>query len=95
MHPIFFSTSVKDVVFAEKVWLKFGSDLIYLYSKTGRQGAEFWEEIEREELPKCTCDSPLLVPSLRIQPGDAARDRTSRQDVTHRPTAKRNSPSRR
>ncbi len=51
MHPIFFSTSAKDVVFAEKVWLKFGSDLIYLYSKTGRQGAEFWEEIEREELP--------------------------------------------
>lgn len=51
MHPIFFSTCATDVEFAERVWQRFGSDLIYLYSKTGREGADFWEEVEREELP--------------------------------------------
>lgn len=51
MRPIFFSTCSKDVEFAEKIWLTFRSDLIYLSSKTGREGADFWEEIERAELP--------------------------------------------
>lgn len=51
MHTIFFSVSSGDIKFAEEVWSQFRSDLIYLYSKTGRLGADFWIEIERDELP--------------------------------------------
>lgn len=51
MYPIFFSVASADLMFAESVWTSFGSDLVYLYSKAGRQGAEFWTEIESDELP--------------------------------------------
>ena len=52
MYPIFFSVSSQDVSFAEEIWKQFPSDWIYLYSKTGEEGAHMWDEISRRELPK-------------------------------------------
>lgn len=51
MYPIFFSVSHHDIPFAERVWEKFPSDWIYLYSKSGEEGAHMWDEISRRELP--------------------------------------------
>lgn len=52
MYPIFFSVSEEDKKFAEKVWARLPDDWVYLYSKTGEEGAHMWEEISRRELPK-------------------------------------------
>lgn len=51
MKPIFFSVSDSDIKFAETLWGRFASDLIYLYSQNGLRGADMWAEIEKEELP--------------------------------------------
>lgn len=51
MYPIFFSVSSHDISFAEKIWEKFPSDWIYLYSKSGAEGAHMWDEISFRELP--------------------------------------------
>ena len=51
MYPIFFSVSSHDIGFAEEAWGNFPDDWIYLYSKTGEEGAHMWEEISRRELP--------------------------------------------
>jgi tetratricopeptide (TPR) repeat protein len=52
MFPIFFSVSSDDIAFAEKVWKPFPDDWVYLYSKTGEEGAHMWDEISRRELPQ-------------------------------------------
>jgi hypothetical protein len=52
MFPLFFSVSSDDIAFAEEVWKRFPDDWIYIYSKTGEEGAHMWDEISRRELPK-------------------------------------------
>lgn len=52
MYPIFFSVSNDDKDFAEKVWTEFPDEWIYLFTKTGRDGAHLWDEIALQELPK-------------------------------------------
>ncbi|WP_374393983.1 tetratricopeptide repeat protein [Tabrizicola sp.] len=49
---MFYSVSGKDIEFAESAWEAFPSDWVYLYSKTGRLGANMWDEIGLQELPK-------------------------------------------
>lgn len=49
--PIFFSVASKDVELAERIFDRFRRGDIYLYTRTGKNGAWFWDEIEREELP--------------------------------------------
>lgn len=50
-HPIFFSVASPDAEFAERIYERYAADLIYLYSKNGKNGAWMWSEIEKEELP--------------------------------------------
>lgn len=57
MFPIFFSVSSRDILFAERVWDNFPADWIYLYSRSGEEGAHMWDEISQRELPK----SKILV----------------------------------
>lgn len=57
MYPIFFSVSSHDISFAENVWEAFPADWIYLYSRSGEEGAHMWDEISQRELPK----SKILV----------------------------------
>lgn len=52
MFPIFFSVSSTDIAFAEEVLKKLPDNWIYLYSKTGEEGAHMWDEISRKELPQ-------------------------------------------
>ncbi|WP_342629845.1 hypothetical protein AAC691_09315 [Nguyenibacter vanlangensis] len=52
MFPIFFSVSSTDIAFAEEVSKKLPDDWIYLYSKTGEEGAHMWDEISHKELPQ-------------------------------------------
>lgn len=52
--PIFFSVCGTNEAVARGVQEKFSSDLIYLYSDNGKQGADFPMEIERE-LAECQC----------------------------------------
>lgn len=51
MYPIFFSVSSSDIEFSERVWQPFPDDLVYIYSQTGEDGADMWEEISLRELP--------------------------------------------
>lgn len=57
MFPVFFSVSSKDIEFAERMWDSFPDNWVYIYSKTGEEGAHMWDEISRRELPQ----SHLLV----------------------------------
>ncbi|MGS0646010.1 tetratricopeptide repeat protein [Komagataeibacter melomenusus] len=50
--PIFFSVSSADIEFSEKIWEQFPDDWIYLYSKTGEEAANMWDEISEQELPR-------------------------------------------
>ncbi|WP_156169925.1 toll/interleukin-1 receptor domain-containing protein [Aurantiacibacter luteus] len=52
MYPVFFSVSSQDIAFAEAVWEYFSADKIYLYSKSGEEGVELWEEIAERALPE-------------------------------------------
>lgn len=49
-RPIFFSVADRDVAAAEAIARKFSGDIIYLYTRTGVDGADMWDEIERAEL---------------------------------------------
>lgn len=51
MHPVFLSVSSADERFARAIWSELPSDWAYLYSESGQEGAEMWDEISREELP--------------------------------------------
>jgi len=51
MYPVFFSVSSSDVEFAQAIWRNLPQDWVYLYSESGQEGAEFWDEISRKELP--------------------------------------------
>lgn len=51
MHPVFLSVSSADEKFANSVWKELPSDWAYLYSESGVEGAEMWDEISRQELP--------------------------------------------
>ena len=52
MYPIFFSVTSEDVSLAEEIWEDFPDDWVYLYSRTGVEGASFWDEIARKEIPQ-------------------------------------------
>lgn len=52
MFPIFFSVSSHDISLAEKVWRHLPDDWVYIYTRTGEEGADMWEEISRRELPQ-------------------------------------------
>lgn len=49
--PIFFSVSASDTPYAEKLFECFPDDWIYLWSKSGKEGVDLWQEIEKEQLP--------------------------------------------
>ena len=51
MHPVFLSVSSIDEKFANAVWKEMPSDWAYLYSESGVEGAEMWDEISKQELP--------------------------------------------
>lgn len=51
MYPVFLSVSSADEKFAASIWNGLPSDWAYLYSKSGVEGAEMWDEISRQELP--------------------------------------------
>lgn len=51
MYPVFLSVSSKDEGFAHIIWEKLPRDWAYLYSQSGEEGAELWDEISRRELP--------------------------------------------
>ncbi len=50
-HPVFFSVASQDIVLAERIFERYTGDLIYVYTKSGKNGTWIWDEIEREELP--------------------------------------------
>ncbi|WP_156360294.1 tetratricopeptide repeat protein [Sphingomonas sp. Leaf226] len=50
-HPIFFSVASPDVIFAEQIFNRYARDLIFLYSRSGKNGTWIWDEIEKDELP--------------------------------------------
>lgn len=52
MFPIFFSVSSDDEAYARSVWEALPADWVYLYSETGEEGVEMWDEISRKELPQ-------------------------------------------
>lgn len=52
MYPIFFSVTSEDVGLAEKIWDDLPGDWVYLYSRSGVEGASFWDEISRKEIPQ-------------------------------------------
>lgn len=49
--PIFFSVASGDVGLAERIFAHFQGGNIYLYSKSGENGAWIWKEIEEVQLP--------------------------------------------
>jgi tetratricopeptide (TPR) repeat protein len=51
MKKLFFSVAGQDIKFAEELFDHFSPTDIYLYSKSGKEGAYFWDEIERDALP--------------------------------------------
>lgn len=51
MHPVFLSVSSTDETFARTIWSQLPSDWAYLYSESGIEGVEMWDEISRRELP--------------------------------------------
>jgi tetratricopeptide (TPR) repeat protein len=51
MFPVFLSVSSKDEAFARYIWEKLPADWAYLYSTSGDEGAELWDEISRREIP--------------------------------------------
>jgi hypothetical protein len=51
VHPVFLSVSSANETFARKIWTELPSDWAYLYSASGEEGAELWDEISRRELP--------------------------------------------
>lgn len=51
MYPVFLSVSSKDEKFARSIWKDLPRDWAYLYSESGEEGAELWDEISRRELP--------------------------------------------
>lgn len=52
MYPIFFSVTSEDVGLAEEIWGDLPDDWVYLYSRSGVEGASFWDEIARKEIPQ-------------------------------------------
>ena len=50
-HKVFFSVASQDITLAERIHERYTGDLIYVYTKSGKNGAWMWDEIEREELP--------------------------------------------
>lgn len=52
MYPVFFSVTAEDVGLAEEIWASFPDDWVYLYSRSGVEGASFWDEIARKEIPQ-------------------------------------------
>lgn len=52
MFPIFFSVSHKNVLLAEEIWEQLPGDWVYIYSRTGEEGAQILDEISRRELPQ-------------------------------------------
>lgn len=51
MYPVFLSVSSKDEQFAHSIWKDLPPDWAYLYSASGEEGTELWDEISRRELP--------------------------------------------
>ncbi|UWU20937.1 toll/interleukin-1 receptor domain-containing protein [Rhizobium sp. CB3060] len=51
MYPVFLSVSSNDEKFAHSIWEDLPRDWAYLYSASGEEGAELWDEISRRELP--------------------------------------------
>lgn len=51
MYPVFLSVSSNDEKFAHAIWGDLPRDWAYLYSESGEEGAELWDEISRRELP--------------------------------------------
>ncbi len=51
MFPVFLSVSSENEGFARQIWTDLPSDWAYLYSTSGDEGAELWDEISRRELP--------------------------------------------
>jgi tetratricopeptide (TPR) repeat protein len=51
MYPVFLSVSSNDEMFARSIWQDLPRDWGYLYSVSGEEGAELWDEISRRELP--------------------------------------------
>src|SRR3989344_8270968 len=51
MFPVFLSVSSKDEGFAREIWKGLPRGWAYLYSTSGDEGAELWDEISRRELP--------------------------------------------
>ncbi|MBX9859635.1 MAG: toll/interleukin-1 receptor domain-containing protein [Sphingomonas sp.] len=51
MYPVFLSVSSKDEKFARVIWDDLPRDWAYLYSASGEEGAELWDEISTRELP--------------------------------------------
>ena len=51
MYPVFLSVSSNDEKFARSIWEGLPRDWAYLYSMSGEEGAELWDEISRCELP--------------------------------------------
>lgn len=49
-RPVFFSVSSQDIAKADNIARRFAGDIIYLYTRTGVDGTDFWDEIERAEL---------------------------------------------
>lgn len=51
MFPVFLSVSSADESYARHIWKDLPTDWAYLYSTSGEEGAELWDEISRRELP--------------------------------------------
>lgn len=51
MYPVFLSVSSADEKFANSIWKELPSDWAYLYSESGVEGVDMWDEISRDELP--------------------------------------------
>ncbi|WP_312573099.1 TIR domain-containing protein [Brevundimonas sp.] len=51
MFPVFLSVSSADESYARQIWEDLPPDWAYLYSTSGEEGAELWDEISRQELP--------------------------------------------
>lgn len=51
MFPVFLSVSSHNEKFARSIWNDLPTDWAYLYSVSGEEGAELWDEISRRELP--------------------------------------------
>lgn len=69
MHPVFLSVSAADEAFARSIWAELPSDWAYLYSTSGEEGAEMWDEIARQELPSAQYFIVFWSQNYAISPG--------------------------